>query len=105
MHENESVRDGSHCQSKDFATMHQKGVLCADGNKLMPFDATAGIQHENRQTFAFGVEVGMSGDMQFPILGGFVGRVTLLQGIRRGTFAQRHDLVFVRAGGKLERRN
>lgn len=105
MHENQGVCGGSHCQSEDFATMNQKGVLCADGHKLVSFDATADIQHENRQTFAFRIEMGMGGDVQFPVLGGFVGRVTLLQRFGRGALAQRHDLVFVGAGGKLERLN
>ncbi len=105
MHENEGMRGGRHRQSKHFTTMHQKGVLRADGDKLVSFDAAAGIQQENRQAFAFGVEMRVRSDVQFPILGGLVGRVTLLQGIGRRTLAQRHDLIFVGAGVELERRN
>mgnify|MGYP007071098167 CR=1 FL=1 len=105
VHENQGVRGGRHGQPKNFATMHQKGVLRADGDKLVAFDSAADIQKQNRQTFTFGVEMRMRGDVQFPILGGLVGRVALLQGVRRGALAQRHDFVFVGAGGELERRN
>lgn len=105
MHENQGTGCGANRQSEHFTTMHQKGVLRADGNKLMSFDAAAGIQNQHRQTFAFRVEMGVGGDVQFPVLGGLVGCVTLLQSVRRGTLAQRHDLVFIGAGGELERLN
>ena len=103
MHENQGVRGGRHGQPKNFATMNQKGVLRADGDKLVAFDSAADIQKQNCQTFTFGVEMRMRGDVQFPILGGLVGRVALLQGVRRGALAQWHDLVFVGAGRELER--
>lgn len=105
VHKNQGVSGSRHRQSEHFATMHQKGILCADGNKLMSFDAAAGIQDQNGQTFAFRGKMRMSGNVQFPILNGLVGRVALLQRFRRGTLAQRHDLIFVRTGGKLERLN
>ena len=71
----------------------------------MAFDAAAGVQDQDGQTFTLRVEMRMGGDVQFPILGGFVGRLALLQGFGRGTFAQGRHLVFVGTGRKLERFN
>lgn len=43
--------------------------------------------------------------MKFPIVSNLFRRVTVLQGIGQGTFAQGRHLVFVRGGRKLERFN
>ena len=45
----------------------------------------------------------MAGDMHPPIIGGAVGSVAHLHGIRQGAFAQCGDFVFVRCGRKFER--
>jgi len=67
------------------------------------FDFAAGVQKQDGQTFAFRVEMGMGGNVQFPVVGGFVGVVAKLQGVGRGTLAQGRYPVFIGAGGKLER--
>ena len=103
VHQNDGVRGSRHGQAEDLAGMDEQRVLRADGNKLVAFDAAARVQEQHGQTFTFRVEMRMGGDVQFPILGGLVGRVALLQRFRRGTFAQGRHLVFVGAGRKLER--
>ena len=69
----------------------------------MPFDFAARVQKQDGQTFTIGIKMRMGGDVQFPVVGGFVGGVALLQRFGRGTLAQGRHLVFVGAGRKLER--
>ena len=41
----------------------------------MAFDAAARVQDQDGQTFTLRVEMGMGGDVQFPVGGGLVGGV------------------------------
>jgi len=68
----------------------------------MAFDALSGVQQQHGQTFAIRVKMRVGGNVQPPIVGGFVGRLALLQAVRRWTLAQGGYFVFIRAGGKLE---
>ena len=68
----------------------------------MTFDTLARVQKQHGQTFTIRVKMRMGGDVQAPLIGGFVGRFTVLQILWRWTFAQRDHFVFIRAGGKLE---
>ena len=67
----------------------------AEGNNLMGFDAAAGVEEQHREAFAFGVEIGVGGHVQAPIVGGFLRGVAKLQGFRRGAFAERDNLILV----------
>jgi len=69
----------------------------------MPFDFPARVQKQHGETFTVGVKVRMAGNVQPPIIGGFVGCLAMLQAVRRRTFAQGGHFVFIWAGGKLER--
>src|SRR5512138_2433530 len=64
--------------------------------------AAAGVEKQHGEAFAFGVEVGIGGDVQAPVVGGFLRGVAKLQGFRRGAFAERDNLVFVGLRGEFE---
>jgi len=72
---------------------------------MMAFNPAAGVQKQHGQTFTFRVVVRMGGNVQPPIVGGFVRGVALLQGFRGWAFPQGHHLELVGTGGKLERLN
>jgi len=102
VHDDDGAGGGGDGQPEDFAGMHQNGVGGAQGDELMSLDAAAGVQEQDGEAFAIGVEVGMGDDMAVPIVGGFVGGVTLEHGGGGGTFAQGGHLEFVGGGGKAE---
>ena len=96
---------GHHRQPENRGRADEQGVECAGGDKLVAFDAAAGVQQQNCQTFALGVKIWVRGDVKFPIGGNFLRRVAFLHVGGCGTFAQRRYLVFVGTGRKLERGN
>ena len=61
--EHNGVGGGHNGQPEHFAGVYQNRVLRADSNQIMPFDATAGIEHEHNEAFTLGVEIRMRGNM------------------------------------------
>jgi hypothetical protein len=54
--EHKGSGSGHNCQPKYFAGVNQDRVLCADTDQIMPFDAAAGIQHQNNEAFTLRVQ-------------------------------------------------
>ena len=61
----------------------------------MRFDSAAGVEKQHREAFAFGVEIGVGGHVQAPVVGGFLRGVAKLQAFRRGAFPEGDNLVLV----------
>ena len=70
---------------------------------MVRLDPPAGVKKQNGEAFAFRIEIRVCGHMKPPIFGGFVRGVAKLQRLRRGTFAERDDLVLVRLRVEFER--
>lgn len=83
--------------------MHENCVVRADGDNLMAFHLLAGVEQDYRESLAFGVVIGIRGDVHPPISGGLVWRVANLHLFRSGAFPQRSHLVFVGLCGEPER--
>lgn len=96
VHHHDCSRRGHNSYSKDFAGMDKKRIHRPDADKIMAFDLSAGVQNQHNQTFAFRVEIRMSGNVPLPVLESFFRRIAQLQTFRRRTLSQRRDLVFKR---------
>ncbi len=66
--------------------MTENGIHRTNGHQVVTFDASAGVENENHQTFTFRIEVRVGRDMRFPIGGCLIWGFTLLHGVRRETF-------------------
>ena len=62
----------------------------------MTFDAPPGVEHQNCESFALGIEVGIGDDICLPIFRRDIRRVTELKTFRSGTFPQGDQLPFLR---------
>ena len=92
--------DKRRCASHDGQTenadrVDKDRVVRAERNEVMRFDPSAGVKEQDSKAFAFGVEIGVLRQVEAPVLGGLFGCVAKVQGVRRGAFAERYDLVFV----------
>lgn len=88
VHNDNSGCAGNNRQSEYFAWMDQDGIHRSGGNKVMAFDFPACVQDQDRQAFAFRIEVWMLRDMQIPIFSRPFRRVAHLKLVRCGTFPQ-----------------
>lgn len=76
------------CQSENLPGMTEDGIHRSNGHQIVPFDAPTSVEDENYQTFTFGIEVWMIGNMRFPIGGSLVRCFALLHGIGCRTFSK-----------------
>lgn len=79
-----------------LARMNEDRVQGADGHKLVPFHPAAGVEENDHKTLGLGVEVGIGGDVQPPVIGGLIGRLANEHGLRHWTIPQGNDLEFFR---------
>lgn len=76
------------CQSENLPGMTEDRIHCSNGYQVMTFDAPTSVEDEHHQTFTFRIEVGMIGNMCFPIGGCLVRCLALLHVVRCGTFSK-----------------
>lgn len=87
-HTDRGRRVGHDGHSEYIARMHEQGVHGSDAHQLMTADASAGIEDEDREILALGIEVRMCRNVLPPILGRFLRRVAKMEGLRKRAFAQ-----------------
>jgi hypothetical protein len=100
--EHEGGGRGHNGQPEYFTSRNKNGIHRADADKVMAFDTAAGIEHQRNETFTLWGEIRVRGDVQPPIIGGFLRGVAQLQTLRRPTFPQRRHLVLVGLRGECE---
>ena len=55
--------------------MHQKGIHRSNGQEMVSLDAFTRVQEQHYEALAFGIELGRSGDVHFPVISGKLGRI------------------------------
>jgi len=69
----------------------------------MTFNTPTRVEDEHHQTFAFAIEVRMTGNVRFPIGGCLIGCFALLHGIGGGTFSKWNNFPFLWLSREFER--
>ena len=86
-------RDGNF---EDLARMHEYRIERPDGHQMVATNATACVEQQDRETFAFGVKLHRGRYLAAPIIRRSLGRVAKLHLLGCRTFTQRHDFPFAR---------
>ena len=95
VHEDKRRGASHNGQPENADRVDKDRVVRAKRNKVMGFDASAGVKEQDCKAFAFGVEIWVLRQVEAPVFGGLFGCVAKVQRLRRGAFAERYDLVFV----------
>ncbi len=75
--------------------MHEHGVQCANRDELVSADPTSGIEHQDHETFAFGIVVGVFRDVDLPVFNRLFRGVAKVHVFWQGTVAQGDYFVFL----------
>ena len=73
-------------QTEDLPRMTEDSIHRPNGHQMMTFKTPTRVEDEHHQTFAFAIEVRMTGNVRFPIGGCLIRSFALLHGIGCGTF-------------------
>jgi len=84
----DGCRTGHDCQTEDFPGMTEYRIHRPNGHQIVTFNTPTRVEDEHHQTFAFAIEVRMTGNVRFPIGGCLIGCFALLHGIGGGTFSK-----------------
>jgi hypothetical protein len=95
VHEDDSVGVGHDGGAEHFAGVGADRVQGPDGDKLVAKDAAADVENEDHETFDFGIEPGLGGNVPVPVLDGDLRRVAKERVGRHGTFTEGDDAPFL----------
>ena len=68
--------------------MHEHGVQCANRDELVSPDSPSGVQHQDHETFAFGIVVGVFRDVDLPVFNRLFRGVAKVHVFGQGTVAK-----------------
>ena len=102
VHEHQRGGGGHDGEAEHLERVNQERVVGAYADKVMGFDAAAGVKEEDGKAFAFGVEGFGCRDVQAPISGGGFGGVAKGHLVRGPGLAEWNYLVNVGGGSEAE---
>lgn len=68
--------------------MHEHRVQCSNRDELVSADPTSGIEHQDHETFAFGIEIRVFRDVDVPVFNRLFRGVAKVHVFGQGTVAK-----------------